>query len=422
MIRHIPFDRLHNFRDLGGYRTPDGRLRVRPGRLYRSDSLGKLTPGTPDWDRFLALGVGTVLDLRYPWEIDGRGRIPAHGSFAYHNLSIEHRPYDQAALGPGIEPGPYLAERFMEVAEDGTKEIRRALELVAEAAESDTPLVFHCASGKDRTGELAALVLALLGIDEPTITEDFSLTELATPALLAEWRDRNDGRSPAWPGFGRAPEAVMRLFLAALTARYGGVEAYVAQALGMDADRLADTLRTHLLEPLPAAGPLTYRAAEPADALALVRLRDANALWQLARGIDQWKPGEKGEAHFRRVMREGEVWLAYAEGHLAGAWELWWTDEAAWGPRPPEAGYIHRLMTTPHTAPPGTGRALLAEAEARITATGRPYARLDCLSANPRLRAYYEAAGYRVVGEQPAKTDGTGSPYAVTLLEKRLGA
>nr|BFD83402.1 hypothetical protein StreXyl84_28030 [Streptomyces sp. Xyl84] len=420
MDRHIRFDALRNMRDLGGYATGDGR-RVVPRRLFRADGLGKLSPGTPDWDRFLALGIGTVIDLRHGWEVDRQGRVPEHPSFAYHNLSIEHRPYDQPALGPEVEPGPYLAERYMEVAEDGTKEIREALELIGDAAVSGTPLVFHCASGKDRTGELAALVLSLLGVPEPVIVEDFTLTELATGALLADWRARNGGRTPNWPGYGRAPAAVMRLFLAALKAKYGSVEGYVTDALELDAQVLTATLRAHLLEPVPTSWPaLTYRPAVPADAPLLVRLRDAAALRQLARGIDQWKPGEKDEAHFVTRMREGEVWLAYAGDDLAGAWELWWDDPAAWGPRPPEAGYIHRLMTVPHTAPPAAGRALLAEAESRIAAAGRRYARLDCLSANPRLRAYYEAAGYTAVGEQPAKTDGTGSPYAVTLLEKRL--
>ncbi|MFF4506191.1 GNAT family N-acetyltransferase [Streptomyces sp. NPDC001401] len=419
MDRHIPFDALHNFRDLGGYRTPDGR-RIRPGRLYRADSLGKLQQGTEDWSRFLSLGIRTVIDLRHSWEIEKRGRIPDDASFGYHNLSIEHRPYNQPALPPDVDPGPYLAERYMEVAEDGTKELRRALELVADAAESGQPLVFHCASGKDRTGQLAALVLELLGIPDETIIEDYSLTELATDAMLAAWTAR-EGRAPTWLGFGRAPESVMRLFLAALKARYGSVENYVTKELSLDADALATTLRTHLLEPRPTTWPpLTYRKATPADAETLVRLRDTAALWQLARGIDQWKPGEKDETHFHTRMQQGEVWLTHAGNHLAGAWELWWDDPAAWGPRPADAGYIHRLMTTPHTAPPGTGREMLAQAESRILATGRPYARLDCLSSNPRLRAYYESAGYKVVGEQTAKDGGLGSPYAVTLLEKRL--
>ncbi|MFD4605653.1 tyrosine-protein phosphatase [Streptomyces sp. NPDC058464] len=250
MDRHIPFDGLHNFRDLGGYPTADGR-RIRPGRLYRADSLGKLREGTRDWDRFLSLGIRTVVDLRHPWEAEGRGRVPSHPSFTYHNLSIEHRPYDQAALAPDIDPGPYLAERYMEVAEDGVTEIRRALELVALSAESDTPLVFHCASGKDRTGQLAALILTLAGVPEPTVVEDFTLTERATPALLADWKARNEGREPTWLGFGRAPASAMLLFLSALNARYGSTEEYVTRAVGLDANALRETLRTTLLEPRP---------------------------------------------------------------------------------------------------------------------------------------------------------------------------
>ncbi|MEU6141624.1 tyrosine-protein phosphatase [Streptomyces sp. NPDC047081] len=420
MDRHIAFDGLCNFRDLGGYRTADGR-RVRPGRLYRADSLGKLRSGTADWSRFLSLGVRTVIDLRHPWEVESRGRVPSDPSFTYHNLSIEHRPYNQAALAPDVDPGPYLAERYMEVAEDGTEEIREALELTAKSAESGTPLAFHCASGKDRTGQLAALILHLLGVPAATITEDYTLTELAAPALLADWRSRNNGSRPTWLGFGRAPESAMRLFQTALTSRYGSTEQYVSDALGLDPTHLATTLRTHLLEPLPTTWPtLTYRRATPADATALVRLRDTAALWQLARGITQWKPGEKDETHFRTRMEHGEVWLTHTGPHLTGAWEIWWEDPAAWGPRPADAGYIHRLMTTPHTAPPGTGRRMLTEAESRIAATGRPFARLDCLASNPRLRTYYESAGYKAVGEQRAKNDGAGSPYAVTLLEKRL--
>ncbi|MFI1052291.1 tyrosine-protein phosphatase [Streptomyces griseoruber] len=418
MDRHLAFDKLRNFRDLGGYRTADG-LRIRPGRLYRADSLGKLTKDTSDWHRFLSLSVATVIDLRHPWEADTSGRVPTDPSFAYHNLSIEHRPYNQAALTQDVDPASYLSARYTEVAEDGTKEIAAALELIADAGAA--PLAFHCASGKDRTGQLAALVLALLGVPDETIVFDFTLTELAAPALLADWQARNEGRSPAWPAFGRAPGSTMRLFLKSLRSRYGSVESYVTNALGLNAETLSDALRAHVLEPLPTTWPdPTHRRATPADAPLLVRLRDTCALWQLAHGIDQWKPGEKDETHFRDRMQDGEVWLTHTAGSLTGAYELWWDDPAAWGPRPPDAGYVHRLMTTPYTAPPATGRTLLTHAESRIAATGRPYARLDCLSSNPRLRSYYESAGYTVVGEQRAKDGGTGSPYAVTLLEKRL--
>lgn len=413
--RSIPFARLHNFRDLGGYTTADGRT-VRRSRLYRADSLGKLTPGTQDWDLFLTLGIRTVVDLRYPWEIEAKGRVPQHPSLTYHNQSIEHRPYDQAALPPSVAPGPYLAARYAEVAEDGTKEIRETLSLIAEAAESDTPLVFHCASGKDRTGLVAALVLSLLGVPDRTITEDFTLTERATPLLVADWRTDHPDRELVWPAYGTAPAEVMTGFLSDLKSRYGSVESYVTETLGLP-PTFVQALRTHLLEP---SSPLTFHRATETDIPTLVRLRDEAARWQIAHGIDQWKPGQLTEPHFRTRIAEGEVWLALLDDQVAGAWELWWDDPAAWGPQPPTAAYIHRLMTDRRVAPPGTGRHLLAEAERRIAATGRPLSRLDCLSTNPRLREYYQAAGYTVVGEQTAKDGGLGNPYAVTLLEKRL--
>ncbi|MFD9567814.1 GNAT family N-acetyltransferase [Streptomyces sp. NPDC059994] len=166
---------------------------------------------------------------------------------------------------------------------------------------------------------------------------------------------------------------------------------------------------------------LTFRLASEADLATLTGLYDGAARWMRGSGIDQWAPGEKDTAHFRLRIEEGEVWLALtADGRAAGAYELWWRDEPAWGVRPPEAGYVHRLMTDRTLAPAGTGRALLAHAEQRIAAAGRALSRLDFKASSPGLRAYYERAGYAVAGEQPFK-EGGGSNYAVVLMEKRLG-
>ncbi|GHD14111.1 N-acetyltransferase [Streptomyces violarus] len=167
---------------------------------------------------------------------------------------------------------------------------------------------------------------------------------------------------------------------------------------------------------------LHARPATEADLSTLVRLRDDAARWMLTRGITgQWQPGELDEDHFRRVMAQGEVWLAEADGRVAGAWELWWEDEAAWGPQPPVAGYVHRLMVNRSTAPPGTGRLLLRSAEHRVAATGRTRVRLDCLAGNAQLTAYYRDAGYRIVGHKQGKPQPGGAPKSFTLLEKELG-
>jgi protein-tyrosine phosphatase len=227
-LRHVTFDRLHNFRDFGGYPAAAGR-RVRWGRLYRSDSLGKLRGD--DLARFSVLGLRTVIDLRYPWEADAGGRVPAGFGLAYHSCSIEHRPYDQAAVAEAVDPVRFLADRYAEVAADGAAEISQALQVVA-AADS-APLVIHCASGKDRTGLVAALVLSLLGVGEDDIAADYALTGLATERLIADWHAFYPDRPLLWPHYGAAPAQLMRVFLGELAAGYGSVRQYVTGYLGV---------------------------------------------------------------------------------------------------------------------------------------------------------------------------------------------
>jgi protein-tyrosine phosphatase len=239
VTRHVEFDRLHNFRDLGGYVGAGGRT-VRWGRLYRSDSLAKLDGA--DWKRFQALGVRTVIDLRYPWEIALAGRVPDSDALTYVNLSIEHRTYDQPSLGPDVEPVAFLGDRFAEVLDDGVVEVGQALQLIAAA---DDPLVFHCASGKDRTGIVAALVLALLGVSDDDIVADFALTERARERLVADWVRGHPESTITWPAYGQAPPALMVRFLADLRSRFGSVEAYVEGA-GVDG-KVVRTLQRSLL-------------------------------------------------------------------------------------------------------------------------------------------------------------------------------
>ncbi|MFE1369030.1 GNAT family N-acetyltransferase [Streptomyces anulatus] len=167
---------------------------------------------------------------------------------------------------------------------------------------------------------------------------------------------------------------------------------------------------------------LRLRLADDSDLATLVGMRDDAARWMRARGITgQWQPGQLDEEHFRRIMATGEVWLAETGDRVAGAWELWWEDEDAWGPQPPVAGYVHRLMVDHGTAEPGTGSVLLRAAEHRVAATGRTLVRLDCLSGNTRLNAFYLNAGYRVVGHKEGKPQPVGAPKSFTLLEKPCG-
>jgi protein-tyrosine phosphatase len=247
--RHLAFDRLHNFRDFGGYPTADGQS-VAWGRLYRADSLGKLTGA--DLTRFGELGIRTVIDLRHSWEGDTGGRVPGRGGLAYHNYSIEHRPYDQGALSEVTDPVRFLADRYAEVADDGVAEITATLRVIA--APGSAPLVIHCASGKDRTGMIAAMVLSLLGVSTDDIVADYALTGLATERLVADWRAFYPGRELTWPHYGTAPAGVMQLFLAELADRFGSVREYLTGPVGLAENEIGQ-LRSRYLTPASAAEP-----------------------------------------------------------------------------------------------------------------------------------------------------------------------
>ena len=240
MIRHIEFLNVHNFRDVGGYATKDGRT-VRWRRLYRADSLGRLSG--QDLDTFRALRVKTVIDLRHPHEVAGSGRVPEEDGLTYHNLPVEGRRWNLTAYD-GTQPvARFLADRYLEVTEDGVDHLRTAVTTIAQADRA--PVVVHCAAGKARTGLLTAVILSLVGVADDDIVADYALTGLATERFVADWLRRHP-EAPMWDGFGLAPAETMRLFLDDLTGRHGSVEGYVTEVLGLDAT-VVDRLREHLL-------------------------------------------------------------------------------------------------------------------------------------------------------------------------------
>lgn len=79
-----------------------------------------------------------------------------------------------------------------------------------------------------------------------TSSRTFTLTELASTRLIADWQAANPSRTLTWPGYGRAPAKIMRLFLSDLAGRYGSVHNYAVNHVGVDR-QLITTLRGQLL-------------------------------------------------------------------------------------------------------------------------------------------------------------------------------
>lgn len=239
-----PFEGLHNFRDLGGVRTTDGRM-VATGRVYRSDALHRMTP--TDVATVSGLGVVSVIDLRAPDEVAHVGTGPVAGlGAAYHNLPV--RPAVLTAPdGPALPPAPTAAEHYFRYLAEGPACFRGVMEVLSGPAA--LPAVFFCNAGKDRTGVVAAMVLTLLGVPDDVVAADYARTQPALAAIATVSRRDYPADVGAWrrlsPDLAEARAGTMLTFLALVRERVGGFGPYLA-GLGVDPAHL-DALRANLL-------------------------------------------------------------------------------------------------------------------------------------------------------------------------------
>jgi protein-tyrosine phosphatase len=242
--RLIALEAVHNFRDLGGYRTVDGQT-LRYGTLFRADGLQRLTAA--DVETLRPLGLRTVIDLRTDREIAERGTFP-HDAYPVHWY---HLPVIDVTWAPDasndMEPTDFLYEQYRSMLDYGEPRFVEAFRLLG--VPGAFPAVFHCAAGKDRTGIMAALILGALGVPDDVIVADYALTRPAmermrawaavhSPEMFETWR-----KMPA--AFGAAEPQAMAWLLADLRSRFGTITAYL-RGLGVPRAAL-DALAAELL-------------------------------------------------------------------------------------------------------------------------------------------------------------------------------
>lgn len=161
--------------------------------------------------------------------------------------------------------------------------------------------------------------------------------------------------------------------------------------------------------------PLTITIAQPADLPVVLEILREAATWLWDRAIPQWPPEEFTAGAFAPLVTQGAIALAWRAGQAVGTVTLVWSDPEIWGPDDGKAGYVHKLAVKRLAAGQGVSHALLAWADARITAAGRRYARLDCWAGNEVLRRFYTQAGYTERGFTAEAT------WQCALLEKPVG-
>jgi protein-tyrosine phosphatase len=239
--RTLSFSSAYNFRDVGGYSGLNGRT-VRWRRLFRSDSLHRI--GGADAQAWADLGVRTVIDLRRTFEVEEHGRVPESAELTYLNAVLEHVDWADVPHPEGIQHERWLADRYLNFAEDGRAGLAAALSVIADPAAA--PVVVHCMAGKDRTGVVCALTLSLLGVSDADIAADYALTETSMKSLTAYLREHNPAAIEGNDHMFDSPAEAMMLFLADLSALHGSVENF-AREIGLTDRQIAD-MRESLLE------------------------------------------------------------------------------------------------------------------------------------------------------------------------------
>ncbi|MEU6896244.1 tyrosine-protein phosphatase [Streptomyces sp. NPDC046557] len=261
----IPSTTVANLRDLGGTPLSGGRT-VRPGLVLRSGALDRLDADADP--AVAALGIRTVVDFRSDVErADRPDRLPTGARLLVGDVLADTL---HAGLGK-MPPAAHLKDLMADpiVAEEhlgGGKaqaifgEVYRSFVnsasaqdayrlLLTEAADPQAgPLLFHCTAGKDRTGWGATVILSLLGADDDTLMAEYMSVN---PAVKQAFAPMIEGFTAA----GGDPEIALALIgvfpsylrtaLEEVAARYGSMEKYVREGLGVP-DGTVEALRDRL--------------------------------------------------------------------------------------------------------------------------------------------------------------------------------
>lgn len=239
-----------NFRDVGGYRTADGHT-VKWGVMYRSGSLGKLTPaGQAELAR---LHIADQIDLRTTEErASDTFDLRAALGDGYWTRDYAH-PLVAGAAIPDFASMTADSVRAMMATAYKTLPGQQApsyRELFARLVDGKGPLVLNCTAGKDRTGIGTALVLTALGVPYDTVKQDFLLSNGA-PGMETL-------KANLSPQLAKLPDDVaapligvdgsyLDIAFAQLRQDYGSVDAFIEKELGVGPTQKA-ALRKRMLD------------------------------------------------------------------------------------------------------------------------------------------------------------------------------
>jgi len=232
--RLVQMERVHNFRDLGGYPTASGAT-TKWRTLFRADGLHRLRAES-DIEIVESLGLKSVIDLRTKREQREQGIFPLDDiEVDFHHVSIVDATWSDSKETPQIDdPVEFLVWGYRDLLKVGSEKFALALRILS--SQENVPAVFHCAAGKDRTGVLAALILSTVGVSDEYICADYGLTKRAIERTVTWAKEHHTDMAKRWttinPVYLAAEPQAMHVILNDLVSAHGSVINYV-RSLGV---------------------------------------------------------------------------------------------------------------------------------------------------------------------------------------------
>ena len=167
--RYLNLDSMKNTRDLGGYETKSGQY-TKVKKYIRGSSSANLS--LQDKKNIIEYGITHVLDLRSVFEIEHQPSLLQHGHFEYCNIPLLQET--TMSILPDLSQYEGMSGYYIYLLEANKKQIKLIFEYLYENLGQN--ILFHCSSGKDRTGLISALLLDLAGCFEQDIVVDYRLS------------------------------------------------------------------------------------------------------------------------------------------------------------------------------------------------------------------------------------------------------
>lgn len=241
--KQIALEGAINVRDLGGYKTEDGKT-IKPHRLIRSAELYTIT-GNDIAKLKKTYQLKQIVDFRTDGEVDKKPDPPIQNVKNIHDSVMKDNGASTStedlikSLSKMDNPESFLIEanKSFVTDENSRKAYKKFFDILLENKEG--AVLWHCTAGKDRAGFGTALVLSALGVPKDKVMEDYLLSnkyradenEKAVQAVLAE--TKNQQAADGMKAVMEVRESYLNAAFDEIDKKYGSLDAFLKEGLGL---------------------------------------------------------------------------------------------------------------------------------------------------------------------------------------------